>query len=119
LRPGGELVGACFTDAYYEGVRTRLAAAGETIPRPEVRLGAPQVHGALSAAGFERIETWPEAVELQVDDGAAPAHLERLLGRTIGRDEAERLLSAAGRPLRLDLSPLSFRATVPAVTADA
>jgi SAM-dependent methyltransferase len=113
MRPGGELVGACFTDAYYREIRATLATVGETVPRPEIRRTAGEVADALAAAGFRRVETWPEAVELQVGAGEAPAHLGRLLRRPLRPGEGERLLAATGAPLRLDLSPLSFHAVAP------
>ena len=67
----------------------------------------------MAGAGLSAIETWTEAVELCVDEAGCLAHLERLVGRTLDAGEANRLLEATRRPLRLDLSPLSFRAVAP------
>ncbi len=117
LRPGGDLVGACFTDAYCAAIRTRLAAAGQELPWLSPPLTAAAVDASLVTAGFEGVETWAEAVELQVDEAVAGAHLERLLGRPVGAVDARRLLDATGRPLRLDLCPLSFRAVARAKEA--
>jgi SAM-dependent methyltransferase len=115
LRPGGELVGATFTDAYQRALRARLEAAGVTFPLPEIRHTPAQIAGALITAGFTAIETWTEDVELQVDGPAATAHLDRILGRSLGPGEAERLLGGTGGSLYRDFSPLSFRATAPGV----
>jgi SAM-dependent methyltransferase len=113
LRPGGELVGALFTDAYYRGLRGRLLEAGVPLRRPAISHTEAGIAAALAGAGLTSIEIWTEAVELCVEPAGCPAHLERLLGRPVEAGEAERLLDAIGRPLRLDLSPLSFRATAP------
>ncbi|HEY2302854.1 MAG TPA: methyltransferase domain-containing protein [Acidimicrobiales bacterium] len=110
LRPGGEVVGALFTDAYHAGLRRRLVAAGIPLPRPAISHSEDTVNSALVAAGFRGIEIWTEAVELDVDGAGAPAHLERLLGRPVDAAEVDRVLDAGGRPLRIDLSPLSFTA---------
>jgi SAM-dependent methyltransferase len=110
VRPGGEVVGACFTDAYYRGIRARLAQAGEAIARPEVRLTDGQIETALAVAGFCQVETWPEEVEIQVEAPGAVAHLERLVGRPLDAGDGERLAACPARPLQLDLSPLSFHA---------
>jgi hypothetical protein len=117
LRPGGELVGACFSDTYYRDIRATLAAAGATIPAPDIGRSAARIAGALAAAGFSRVETWPEAVELQVATSGAVPHLERLLRRPLEPGEGDRLLVATGSPLRLDLSPLSFHAVAPGCPA--
>jgi arsenite methyltransferase len=110
VRPGGELVGALFTDDYHRQLRQRLSAAGIPLPRPDIVHRQDEITAALVGAGFTGIETWTESVVLEVPDTRAAAHLERLLGRTLETGEADRLLDAVGRPLRLDLSPLSFHA---------
>jgi hypothetical protein len=104
------VVGALFTDAYHAELRRRLFAAGLPLARPAISHSADSINAALVNAGFTGIEIWTEAVELHVDDGAAPAHLERLLGRSVDDADVERLLDTGGRPLRIDLSPLSFSA---------
>jgi SAM-dependent methyltransferase len=113
LRPGGVLVGATFTDAYHCRLRQRLFTAGVPLPRPTISHTEEAIIAALSAAGFVDVEAWTEAVELHASEEGAPAHLERLLGRPLQPGEADRLLDAGGRPLSLDLSPLSFRAVAP------
>jgi SAM-dependent methyltransferase len=113
LRPGGELVGATFTDAYHRQLRDRLFAAGVPLPRPAISHSEEAIVAALSAAGFVDVEAWTEAVELHASAESTTAHLERLLGRPLEAGEADRLLNATGRPLSLDLSPLSFHALAP------
>jgi len=113
LRPGGELVGATFTDAYHRRLRERLFAAGVPLPRPTISHSEEAIIAALSAAGFDDVETWTEAVELHASGEGAAAHLGRLLGRPLEPGEADRLLDAIGRPLSVDLSPLSFHALAP------
>jgi SAM-dependent methyltransferase len=110
LRPGGQLVGALFTDAYHRDLRSRLFAAGVPLPRPAISHTEEGIVAALAGAGFTGIETWTESVQLHSDETASPDHLERLLGRTLDTDETARILDAIGRPLRADLSPLSFSA---------
>jgi SAM-dependent methyltransferase len=112
LRPGGRLVGATFTDTYHRRLRGCLFAAGVAPPRPPISHTDAAIAEALAGAGFTDVETWTEAVELHVEGEAAAAHLGRVLGRTVEPDEADRILDATGRPLTIDLSPLSFSATV-------
>jgi SAM-dependent methyltransferase len=113
LRPGGQLVGATFTDAYYRRLRGDLGAAGIALPRPAISHTEAEIGAALTSAGFANVELWTEAVELRVEGPGAAAHLERLLGRPLDAGEAGRVLDATGRPLRLDLAPLHFSATAP------
>jgi SAM-dependent methyltransferase len=110
LRPGGRLVGTTFTDAYHRRLRGGLFAAGVALARPPISHSDGEITEALAGAGFVEVETWTEAVELHVDEEGAAAHLGRVLGRTVEPDEAGRILDAAGRPLVIDLSPLSFSA---------
>ena len=107
LRHGGELVGATFTDAYYRRFRSMLGAAGIALPRPAISHTEAELTATLASAGFTDIETWAEAVELHVEGPGAAAHLERALGRPLDPVEADWVI---GRPLCLDLTPLSFSA---------
>ena len=111
LRPGGEVVGALFTDAYHRRVAGPAVRRRDRPPsaRYQPRRGRRSTP-PWSRAGFTGIEIWTEAVELHVDEAGAPAHLERLLGRSLDAAEVDRVLDAGGRPLRIDLSPLSFSA---------
>jgi hypothetical protein len=108
LRPDGQLVGACFVDRYYQRIWARLVEAGAEPPRPDIQHRRADIEEALAAAGWTAVETWVEEVELQIDEPHEVAYLERVLRRPLAPGEHQRLMAAIGRPLSLDLHPLSF-----------
>jgi SAM-dependent methyltransferase len=113
IRPGGQLIGACFTTDYYARIWADLEQAGEDPPRPPFRHRPDQVEAALWAAGFTGVETWVEEVTVQIDEARAAMFLERVLRRSLQSGQFTQLRAATGHPLLLDLRPLHFRAYLP------
>jgi SAM-dependent methyltransferase len=113
IRPGGQLVGACFTTDYYSGIWADLEQAGEDPPRPPFRHRPGEIEAALLAAGFTGVETWIEEVVVQIDDAHEAMFLQRVLRRPLGPGQFAQVRAATSHPLVLDLRPLHFRARVP------
>jgi SAM-dependent methyltransferase len=112
IRPGGQLVGACFTTDYYRDIWSQLEQAGFDPPRPPFRHRPEAVEAALGDAGFTDVETWVEDVAMQISVGQEQPYLERVLRQSLKPEQLVHLLAAIQRPAVLDLSPLHFRARV-------
>jgi SAM-dependent methyltransferase len=113
IRPGGQLVGACFTTAYYAHVWAQLEEAGADPPRPPFRHRPDLIESALRDAGFTGVELWTEDVTVQVGARQEAPFVERVLRQCLEPAQFAQLMAGAGRPLTLDLAPLHFRGRIP------